>query len=64
MAEFCRVGGVIEAAPPICQLNQLQSPTVSFFIEPDGKIQLVGSFDKFSGAEFVNAGVFSPQTSL
>lgn len=64
MAEFCRVGGVIEAAPSICQLNQLQSPTVSFFIEPDGKVQLVGSFDKFAGAEFVNAGVFSPQTSL
>jgi hypothetical protein len=33
-------------------------------IEPDGNIQLIGSYDKFSGAEFVNAGAFSPQTSL
>lgn len=64
MQEFCRVGGVIEAAPPLCQLNQLQSPTVSFLIEPDGKIELVGSYDKFAGSEFVNAGCFSPQTSL
>ena len=23
MAEFCRVGGVIEAAPPLCQMSQL-----------------------------------------
>lgn len=37
---------------------------MSFFIEPDGQIELVGSFDRFSGAEFVNAGCFSPQTSL
>jgi len=36
MAEFQRSGGVIEAAPPLCQINQLQSPTVSFLIEPDG----------------------------
>lgn len=64
MAEFCKCGGVIEAAPPLCSLNSLDSPTVSFLIEPDGKIELVGSFDRFSGAEFVNAGCFSPQTSL
>jgi hypothetical protein len=33
-------------------------------IEPDGEMVLIGSFDKFSSAEFVNAGCFSPQTSL
>jgi len=33
-------------------------------IEPDGYIKLIGSFDKFSGSEFVNAGCFFPQTSL
>ena len=33
-------------------------------IEPDGNVRLVGSYDKFSGAEFVNSGAFSPQTSL
>ena len=37
---------------------------MSFLIEPNGEIQLVGSYDNFSGAEFVNAGCFSPQTSL
>jgi len=61
--QFCKVGGVIEAAP-MCPANQLASPSVSFFIEPDGKIELVGSFDKFAAKEFVNAGCFFPQTSL
>jgi hypothetical protein len=60
MEDFCRSGGVIEAAPPMCQINQLQSPSVSFLIEPDGFVKLIGSFDKFSGAEFVNAGCFFP----
>ena len=64
LSEFCRRGGVIEAAPPMCQINQLHSPSVSFMIEPDGNIQLVGSFDKFAGSEFINCGCFFPQTSL
>ena len=64
MDQFCKKGGVIEAAPPMCQINQLHSPSVAFLIEPDGNIRLIGSFDKFSGSEFVNAGCFFPQTSL
>ena len=37
---------------------------MSFFIEPDGFVRLVGSFDKFNASEFVNGGCYSPQTSL
>ena len=33
-------------------------------IEPDGFVKLIGSFDRFSSAEFINAGCFFPQTSL
>lgn len=62
--KFCAGGGVIEAAPPMCQINQLNSPSVSFLIEPDGNINLIGSFDRFSGSQFVNMGCFFPQTSL
>jgi hypothetical protein len=58
--EFCRIGGVIECAPPMCALNQLKFPSVSFLIEPDGLIKLVGSYDKYPGVEFVNVGCFSP----
>jgi hypothetical protein len=34
---FCKVGGVIEAAPT-CLSNQLGSPSISFLIEPSGEI--------------------------
>jgi len=57
---FCQGGGVIEAAPPMCQVNQLNSPSVSFLIEPDGEITLIGSFDRFSGSQFINCGSFFP----
>jgi hypothetical protein len=35
MASFCRVGGIIEASPT-CLSHQSASPSISFFIEPDG----------------------------
>ena len=64
MTEFCKTGGVIECAPPLCQMNQLKFPSVSFLIEPDGFVKLIGSYDKFCGVEMVNVGCFAPQTSL
>ena len=60
IAEFCRIGGVIECAPPECSLNDLKFPSVSFLIEPDGFTRLIGSYDKLQGPEFVNVGCFSP----
>ena len=64
MVEFCKNGGVIECAPPLCPMNQLKFPSVSFLIEPDGFVKLIGSYDKFCGTEMINVGCFSPQTSL
>lgn len=61
--QFCKVGGVIEATP-MCSPASLASPSISFFVEPDGNIELIGSFDKFAAKEYVNAGCFFPQTSL
>ncbi len=59
IAHFCRIGGVIEAAP-MCPPNMLASPSIAFFIEPDGQIELIGSFDKFAAKEYINAGCFFP----
>lgn len=56
---FCKVGGVIEAAPS-CSSSAVASPSISFYIQPDGEIELVGSFDRFSAKEFINAGCFFP----
>lgn len=59
ITQFCKVGGVIEAAP-ICSPGQTASPSIAFYIDPAGKVDLIGSFDKFSCKEFVNAGCFFP----
>ena len=37
LESFCRVGGVIEAAPT-CLSAQMGAPSISFLIEPDGQI--------------------------
>lgn len=60
---FCKVGGVIEAAP-LCSPAHISMPSIAFFIEPDGNVKLVGSFDRIEATTFVNAGCFFPQTSL
>ena len=58
--DFCKVGGVIEAAPS-CLSTKIGNPSIAFFIEPDGQIKVIGSFDKFQSKEFINAGCFFPQ---
>lgn len=60
---FCKVGGVIEAAPN-CLSNLMASPSISFLVEPNGEIQLLASFDKFAAKEYINGGCFFPQQSL
>jgi hypothetical protein len=59
LQSFCKVGGVIEAAPT-CLSTQMASPSIAFLIEPDGNIELIGSFDKFASREYLNAGCFFP----
>lgn len=63
LAAFCRVGGVIEAAPT-CLSTQMASPSISFLVEPDGIVTLIGSVDKFAAKEYINSGAFFPQQSL
>ena len=63
MASFCRVGGIIEAAPT-CLSHQMAAPSISFLVEPDGNTRIIGSMDKFTARQHVNAGCFFPQKSL
>jgi len=63
MTSFCRVGGIIEAAPT-CMSHQMASPSIAFLIEPDGQVQVIGSMDRFTARAYVNAGCFFPQQSL
>ncbi len=43
---FTQNGGIIEAQP-IAEINKQNSVQVSFCIEPNGQVVLVGSYDKF-----------------
>ncbi len=59
MQSFCRVGGIIEAAPT-CMSHQLSSPSIAFLIEPDGECQILGSMDRFTAKPCINTGCFFP----
>lgn len=63
MVAFCRVGGIIEAAPT-CLSHQMAAPSVSFIVEPDGNTRIIGSMDKFTARTNISAGCFFPQKSL
>ena len=52
MEKFCKHGGVIEAAP-LCAPSKVSSPSIAFMIEPDGEIEILGSYDKFHASEYV-----------
>lgn len=62
--ELIRSGGVIEACPTFMISNIIGSPTISFFIEPDGKISNIISFDKVVVNSFIGVGATSPQISI
>ena len=42
----------------------MASPSISFIVEPDGEVQLIGSADRFAAKEYINSGCFYPQQSL
>lgn len=42
----------------------MASPSISFLVEPDGDVTLIGSVDKFAAKEYINSGAFFPQQSL
>ncbi|KRX06754.1 Protein kinase-like domain [Pseudocohnilembus persalinus] len=65
IAQFCKNGGVIEAMPAggFFQINKLQFPSVSLFIEPNGNCQITNSYDKINGAPFINIGCNFPHKS-
>ena len=59
MRAFTMKGGVIEAIPT-SNASQMTSINISFLIEPDGAVRLVGSYDKFFGTKFLSSGCFFP----
>jgi hypothetical protein len=62
-AEFCRVGGIIESCPTGAVSSIVSSPAISFFIEPNGNIQSICTYDKLNVESFRNFAAISPQTT-
>jgi len=56
-------GGIIEAIPTIKD-SDMSSINISFIIEPDGLIKLIGSYDKIFGQKMLASGFFFPQRSM
>lgn len=57
LACFLRRGGVVEAYPVLLNRVTISSPSISFFIEPSGKTNLITAYDKIQGNPFLNIGM-------
>ena len=59
---FCASGGVIQETPT--SRNNIASPCLSLLIEPDGAIRYLCAVDRMQSRDYLNTGVFFPQSSL
>jgi len=55
--------GIIESCPSPLLSGIIGSPCISMIIEPDGSLELVGTFDKLNNNYFKNISAISPQKS-
>jgi hypothetical protein len=60
---YLRNHGVIESCPTSMLSGIIGSPCVSMFIEPDGSLELLGTYDKINFNYFRNVSAISPQKS-
>lgn len=61
--DFLTKGGIIEASPAFPP-NQISSPSIFFQIDPQGHVEVLGSFEKLQGPDYRNIACQFPQTSL
>jgi hypothetical protein len=61
---FCNNKGVIEACPTSSLTGIVGNPCVSIFIEPDGNVENLGTFDKINASHFKNFAAISPQKTI
>jgi hypothetical protein len=64
LKKFIEEKGVIESCPTNLISNISGSPCISMNIEPDGKLEFIGNYDKLNVNHFRNYINISPQRSL
>jgi hypothetical protein len=60
---FIKNHGIIESCPTSLLSGILGSPSISMMIEPDGSLELIGTYDKINLNYFKNILAISPQKS-
>ena len=65
MKYYIKYGGIIEAYPSFnLNNNIIGSPSFPIFIEPNGNIEILNSYDKINLFSFRNIGAISPEKSM
>ncbi len=64
LKEFCENQGIIESCPTNSLSGITGSPAISMYIEPDGNVEFVGTYDKINHNYFRNLAALAPQTSI
>ena len=64
MKNYIKYGGIIEACPTFNLINIIGSPSYPIFIEPNGNIEILLSYDKINLFSFRNIGAISPEKSM
>jgi len=61
---FCENQGIIESCPTNSLSGITGSPAISMFVEPDGNVELIGTYDKINLNFFRNIAALAPQSSI
>lgn len=59
---FCSYGGIIEETPT--SRSNIASPCISICVEPDGGIRYLCAVDRMQIRDYLNTGIYFPQSSL
>lgn len=59
---FCTNGGVIQETPTT--RSNIASPCICILVEPDGQIRYLCAVDRMQSRDYLNTGIFFPQSSL
>lgn len=63
MSAFTRRGGIIEASPNV-PFSSIESPSLFFRVEPDGRVEVLGTFDKLRVNDYVPIACVGPKRAL
>ncbi len=61
---YLKNNGIIESCPSHMLSGIIGSPSISMLIEPDGSLELIGTFDKINNNFFKNICAITPKQPI